>query len=651
MKHLLYAMLIIFVTTSCNEEPDIPRDYDRKNFPDILALGNVSFLDDTDPQTLFFDQGAWFGFGLLDDAQTGFAGPYLLSSKQWAGISAFAVNLQIDGASIGFDSVKKVFYPGLLEQHFYEERITMQQQMIYPSGYEAWCKTSIRNHSSKSVAISIYEKGKLKVPPSFSEDSQRVNFRKESEDMEIRFAKKPESSSNTDSSYVVTFAQQTLAPGESIDVVNACAISPEQAAAPVPTAEQFDSHLAKNEQRWNNYLNDALATDTYMNEDSSLHAIGVKSVVTLIHNWRKAKGDLLHDGLFSSYAYRGFHGFRAWDSWKHAVALAPFQANLAKDQIRTMFDYQDENGMVAGCIYRNKDNNNYRNTMPPLSGWATYKVYSKTKDIDFLLKMYPKIKKYHQWWYEFRDHDGDSLCEYGCADGSLTAAKQESGMNNAVRFDHAQLLENGPGAYSLNQESIDLNSFLYLEKMYLANIAWLLNEEEEAITFEKEAATLQQKIAQKFYFSDDRYYYDILLDSDSAIRVKGPEAWIALYSKVSGHKEREMMGHTLYSENHFNTFVPFPSVSASHPEFDPHTGDWRGPVWFDQAYFAIQGMRQTGLWEESNEMFRKLLNNTSGLKLRSPIYENYHPESGTGLNVPHFSGSAAHLLMLHRDEK
>lgn len=55
-------------------------------------------------------------------------------------------------------------------------------------------------------------------------------------------------------------------------------------------------------------------------------------------------------------------------------------------------------------------------------------------------------------------------------------------------------------------------------------------------------------------------------------------------------------------------------------------------------------------FEEEACSLKKLLNNTAALKEGAPIYENYHPETGEGLNAPHFSWSAAHLLMLHRDE-
>lgn len=71
-----------------------------------------------------------------------------------------------------------------------------------------------------------------------------------------------------------------------------------------------------------------------------------------------------------------------------------------------------------------------------------------------------------------RDHDGDGLCEFGSTDGSLIAAKWESGMDNAIRFDDSKILKNSEGAFSLNQESVDLNAYLYAEKEYLSKLAW-----------------------------------------------------------------------------------------------------------------------------------------------------------------------------------
>ena len=61
------------------------------------------------------------------------------------------------------------------------------------------------------------------------------------------------------------------------------------------------------------------------------------------------------------------------------------------------------------------------------------------------------------------DHDRDGLCEYGSTDGTLIAAAWESGMDNAIRFDSTKMLKNNDYAWSMDQESVDLNAYLYAE--------------------------------------------------------------------------------------------------------------------------------------------------------------------------------------------
>ena len=96
----------------------------------------------------------------------------------------------------------------------------------------------------------------------------------------------------------------------------------------------------------------------------------------------------------------------------------------------------------------------------------------------------------------------------------------------------------------------------------------------------------------------------------------------------------------------FNTHVPFPTLNASHPEFNPRKGYWRGPVWLDQAYFGLVGLRRYGYIQEAALLQQKLLRNSNGLLGDAPLHENYHPTTGERLNAAHFSWSAAHVLMM-----
>jgi hypothetical protein len=80
--------------------------------------------------------------------------------------------------------------------------------------------------------------------------------------------------------------------------------------------------------------------------------------------------------------------------------------------------------------------------------------------------------------------------------------------------------------------------------------------------------------------------------------------------------------------------------------FDSLDGYWRGPVWLDQVCFGVVGLERYGHTELAHELRERILTAPEGLVDDGPIFENYHPVTAQGLNAPHFSWSAAHLLLL-----
>lgn len=59
-------------------------------------------------------------------------------------------------------------------------------------------------------------------------------------------------------------------------------------------------------------------------------------------------------------------------------------------------------------------------------------------------------------------------------DGTLEASAWESGMDNAIRFDHSSMLKND-NSLSLNQESVDLNAYLAHEYLLLKELSIIAN--------------------------------------------------------------------------------------------------------------------------------------------------------------------------------
>ena len=297
-------------------------------------------------------------------------------------------------------------------------------------------------------------------------------------------------------------------------------------------------HFQDNNTRWQGYVDTIFKNSTETNVNYQKAA--VKSMETLMTNWFSAAGAIKHDGIVPSMSYKWFIGMWAWDSWKQVVATTQFNPELAKNNVRALFDYQitkddkvrpQDAGAIIDCIFYNQNedrggdggNWNERNSKPALAAWAVENVYRQTGDKEFLKEMYPKLVAYHNWWYTNRDIDKNGIAEYGgmvhdvcynwtdydyevgqviegvgtvdengfvydknnervvCPDAGVEAAAWESGMDNATRFD---LEGNGeddigikiftvrndakkPVGYVINQESVDLNAYLYAEKGFL----------------------------------------------------------------------------------------------------------------------------------------------------------------------------------------
>ncbi len=423
---------------------------------------------------------------------------------------------------------------------------------------------------------------------------------------------------------------------------------------------QRTKHIEEVAQKPKNYLKEIIKIKTkeleaindkldVLWQDSIYKDLVTKTILTLQNNTRIAAGALKYSGIFPSYHYKWFLGFWAWDSWKHAVAVAHYKPKLAKDQIRAMYDFQMKNGFIPDCVYRDTtiEKHNYRNTKPPLSAWAVWKVYSQDNDTKFIKELYPKIVKQHYWWYKYRDYDKDGICEYGSTDGTLVAAKWESGMDNAVRFDNSRMVQSKKAAFSLNQESVDLNAYLYAEKKYLVQMAKVINATKDILLFETQAKTLKIKIQNQFYDKDTKWFYDTSIDGKKFIKVMGCEGWLPLWASVATQVQAKAVKDNMIKPLYFNTKVPFQTLSASHPKFKPNRGYWRGPNWLDQAYFGVRALHNYGYHKEAYAATRKLFHNADGVLTKGiSIRENYQPLTGAGLESHNFSWSAAHYLLL-----
>lgn len=641
MKHkftkiILLTAVVAGFTAACNPASENIPTGKRYEFNNIL---DIAYTPDTLTRCRgwFTDAGSWMGFTLpqKDHWVNGFCGPFSLdmNRRQWMAQSAVTVGYA-DQANVIFTPDSTCYFPGELYLSASSEEGKIIQRLNFLDASTALLR--IHSDAGKELSLTASQWGKeIQVQT----DQNTVIARHSSGEIVALTFTPDVSVKGTDNNY------QAKINGSEHDTYIAISFytGEKELSAGLQKAQLALSNpqegLKANKERWEGYLTKILRKDMKPEYDR----IAVKAVVTLISNWRTHRGGLLHEGIVPSHAAYYFVGFWAWDTWRFSAALAKFDPELAKDNIRAMFDYQQPDGMIIDCIYTDPAENNARDSKPPLVSWAVDEIFTHTNDTAFISEMYPQLMAYYKWWYNKRDHNRNGMCEYGSTDGTLEAAAWESGMDNAIRFDDAKMLKNNGAedAWSMDQESVDLNAYLALECKLLKKFASILG-----VTFD--GPDYSSQVADYFFDKEKGFFFDRRLKDGSFIQEPGCEAYTPLWTEVATADQVKAMLPLLTDTAKFSTYIPFPTVAADNPKYNPR-GYWRGPIWLDQTYFAIRGLRNYGYNKMADEYTLQVFDRLQGLKEGAPIHENYGTHTGELLKAPHFSWSSSHLLMLYDD--
>lgn len=812
MKKIIYTFLCmsVFWFSASNQASE---NVNLKSFHDVIdRTGTPLQFNEYDQYqnqrfNPLFDLGAWHGYLLPDqsDDYASFTGPMIIAQEYSVFIARKLEQLRVEDITtkrkylFSQAVTKRYSAPGSLIQHYTFDDLTVELKLIFVTSRSALISTSIVNKTAFAKKLKLTWQGKLLKQWQGDKTVKQMfphwQVGIEAQPKAIRFTLSKVRAAwqlmlGEQAQYQITrslITDTTLDHHQTAYESAANIMVPANNDYQLFTAQSYFHNqqemkqeqkkieftldhgkevAQKGRERWQGYLNKALAS-----VDISQQRLAVKSIETLMGNWRSAAGALKHDIVSPSVTARWFNGAWAWDSWKHAYALASINNSLAKENIRAMFDYQittkdavrsQDAGMVIDAIFYNKDkaragdggNWNERNTKPPLASWAVWQVYNQSGDIEFIEEMYPKLLSYHQWWYRNRDHNKNGLVEYGATkhpahnnkQGQITfkvtytkepaetrmlsqckvaqentyycfgmknyeavlaygkylaldigvqhAAGWESGMDNAARFgfiNQEQLQnyannkskgdieqarkdwqvrffenkgeDNNLLGYSINQESVELNSYLAMEKRLLAKMARLLNYSEQADNFQQASERLSVRINRCFFDSNLGFYYDRKIINSTerghkssdicqgellTMRGRGPEGWSPLWAGIASTEQAKKVIKVMLAKDEFNTIIPLGTAALSNPAYDADIY-WRGRVWLDQVYFGLIALKKYGYTQEAKFLLKKLLENAQGLKRNGAIRENYNPETGGEQGATNFSWSAAHLYMLYRE--
>jgi putative isomerase len=472
MTALMVGLAVTLIMTACHSDSSSSGDnrssLRASSFRNVIdRTGSPAYMrdagsDDHQRFNPFFDLGAWHGHLLPDNQEGlgGFPGPALLTEEYINFMADHFDRLSVyeNGKKVSF-VMKAYSIPGALIQELSTQDITVRMTLRFATARTSLLETQITTARPLELVWDgkLLEKyyAKEQVPQSGKSidqafpDYQR-NIQSTRDGLKVTFGRvraPDELLTSGESEYQIhkTIPMQTLAKGHEfisrakIDdsttfyttyshLLTASEVTQEQPriAAILQNPQRF---LRESEQRWENYLAKGLSNP---HATAAQEHVAVKAIETLTGNWRNAAGAMKFDSVTPSVTARWFSGNQTWpwDTWKQAYAMAHFNPEVAKNNIRAVFSFQIQPGdpvrpwdvgFVPDLIAYNKSperggdgtNWNERNTKPSLAAWAVMEVYKTTGEKQWLVEMYPRLVAYHDWWLRNRDHDHNGVPEYG----------------------------------------------------------------------------------------------------------------------------------------------------------------------------------------------------------------------------------------------
>ena len=321
-----------------------------------------------------------------------------------------------------------------------------------------------------------------------------------------------------------------------------------------------------------------------------------------------------------------FKGIWNWDSAFHAMGVANWDTQLAKESIIGFFNFQKDNGLLPDVIFEDgKVVDSF--TKPPVFAMAALRIYEKDQDKSFLEGIYPALSKNAAFYENNRCYNG--LFHYDCDEKDIpeyeTFARFESGWDNAVRWDGGLM----------NMWAIDLNCFMVLFYRVMAKIANILGKTDDAPVWEAKETALSKLINEKFWDNESKHYSDTDRFTEKVSSVLSPASFMPLFVGIASEEQAKAMGEIAVN----NFCSKMPTVSFDNPAYC--NDYWRGPTWLNVAYFAAKGLKDYGL-SVADDIKESILNMC--FEEKRGIFENYDSKTGEGLYCDAFSWSSVFII-------
>ena len=310
-------------------------------------------------------------------------------------------------------------------------------------------------------------------------------------------------------------------------------------------------------------------------------------------NQLSPEGNISH--IWSTTARAPHKWFFLWDGMMQTIAMNHVNAHFGAEYIRSFFLFQNNiSGQLCatigpkGCL-------EYNNAMPPFVAMATWDNYLQNMNKTILKEFFSPLEKYIQYQITYKSRIIENKHTLMYWDNAC-----EAGM------DHEQVFckSDTDVCCKSTHYSVDYQVYIISEAQFLGNIARELEKPLRQSYWLETVTDFTDSLNALLWNPMTNFYHDLYFDG-SFVPYKTVSGFYPLLIENMPQCRIEAMVKMMYNDI-FKTAVPIPTVATD--TFDFSTDLDRGPMWFQQNFYIIRGLRKHGFHEAADELKSLSLN-------------------------------------------
>ena len=310
---------------------------------------------------------------------------------------------------------------------------------------------------------------------------------------------------------------------------------------------------------------------------------------------------------FPSISRNWAHGFGGWvvgewDCFLGSLLTNVEDAKQTSASVRAILLAQAPNGVVPNVDAASGTSPD--RSQPPIGSFIVLKNYERSADLELLKWAYPRLKKWHEWWFadrgdgqSWRDGNHNGLLEWGSDRGStfsvggrgaLQQAKWESGMDDSPMYDDAKY---NTRSYTMELDDVGLNSLYALDSECLARIADIVGEHRDSRRFTADYERVRRLMREQLWNEQDGIYESRFWDGHFLRRLSPTNFYPLLAGIATPEQANRMVQEHLLNPREFWGEYVIPTISRTDPAFRDQYY-WRGDIWGPTNYLVYEGLNR-----------------------------------------------------------